>query len=72
MDNPTLEWRCASSFPTSLDTIFGAAEFIARRVAEATLGRFRVNELHLNDFILGDLPGIESKTAAIRQEEPQP
>ena len=28
---PTIRWRCASSFPKSLDTIYGGGETIARR-----------------------------------------
>ena len=39
---PRLQWRLASSFPRSLDTIFGAAEVMAERVAELTEGRFRI------------------------------
>ncbi|AWB08824.1 hypothetical protein A6A40_27845 (plasmid) [Azospirillum humicireducens] len=27
---PEIKWRMASSYPKSLDTIYGAAEFIAR------------------------------------------
>ena len=39
---PTVHWRMASSFPKSLDTIFGAAEILVRRVAEATDGKFQI------------------------------
>jgi TRAP-type mannitol/chloroaromatic compound transport system substrate-binding protein len=39
---PNIRWRCASSFPKSLDTIFGGAETIARRVAAATNNRFQL------------------------------
>jgi TRAP-type mannitol/chloroaromatic compound transport system substrate-binding protein len=39
---PRLNWRLASSFPRSLDTIFGTAEVMAERLAEITEGRFRV------------------------------
>jgi TRAP-type mannitol/chloroaromatic compound transport system substrate-binding protein len=37
---PTVRWRLASSFPKSLDTIYGASEDLARRVSELTEGRF--------------------------------
>ena len=40
--NPSINWRLASSFPKSLDTIFGAAEIMARRVAQLTDGRFNI------------------------------
>jgi len=39
---PTVSWRLASSFPKSLDTIFGAAEVISKRVAAATNGKFTI------------------------------
>ncbi|RME72686.1 MAG: ABC transporter substrate-binding protein, partial [Planctomycetota bacterium] len=35
-------WRLVSSFPRSLDTIFGAAEHFAKRLGELTAGRFEV------------------------------
>ena len=39
---PTIKWRLASSFPKSLDTIFGAADVISKRVAAATGGKFQI------------------------------
>src|SRR5260370_34463953 len=33
---PEIKWRLASSFPKSLDTLYGGAEQIGKRVAEAT------------------------------------
>ncbi len=39
---PQIRWRCASSFPKSLDTIFGAADVIAKRVDELTFGKFQI------------------------------
>lgn len=38
----TVRWRMASSFPRSLDTLFGGAERVARRVAEMTDGQFEI------------------------------
>src|SRR5947208_2591418 len=38
----TVNWRLASSFPKSLDTIYGAAEVLSRRVAAATNGKFNI------------------------------
>ncbi len=40
--SPAISWRLASSFPKALDTIFGAAEIISKRVAEVTEGRFQI------------------------------
>ncbi|MBX9848625.1 MAG: TRAP transporter substrate-binding protein [Rhodocyclaceae bacterium] len=39
---PVIKWRLASSYPKSLDTIFGAAQVMAERVAAATDGRFQI------------------------------
>ncbi len=39
---PTIQWRLASSFPKSLDTIYGGAEVFANRVSQATGGKFQI------------------------------
>lgn len=38
-----VRWRLASSFPKSLDTIFGAAEVFSKSVKEATGGKFEIS-----------------------------
>ena len=38
----SVTWRLASSFPRSLDTIFGGAEVLAERVEAMSEGRFRI------------------------------
>ena len=40
--SPEVKWRLASSFPRSLDTIFGGAETISKRVAAATNNKFQI------------------------------
>src|SRR5437660_7706373 len=39
---PELKWRLAASWPKSLDTLYGGAEYIAKRVAEATDNKFQI------------------------------
>ena len=39
---PMIKWRMTSSFSKSLDTIFGGAETIARRVKSAAGGKFEI------------------------------
>jgi len=39
---PTVRWRCSSGFPKALDTIYGSAEDAAKRISEATGGRFQI------------------------------
>ncbi len=52
---PAVRWRMASSVPKSLDTIFGAAELLARRVKVLTEGRFEIRV-----FAAGELvPGLQ-------------
>ncbi len=38
-----IRWRLASSFPKSLDTIFGAAESFAKKVGEMSGGKFQIS-----------------------------
>ncbi len=40
---PVVRWRVASSFPKTLDTIYGAAEVVSRRVAAMTDGKFQIS-----------------------------
>ena len=52
---PAIQWRLASSFPKSLDTIFGAAEVFSKRLAEITENKFQVRV-----FAAGELvPGLQ-------------
>jgi TRAP-type mannitol/chloroaromatic compound transport system substrate-binding protein len=39
---PEIKWRMPSSFPKSLDTLYGGAEFISKRVAEITDNKFQI------------------------------
>jgi len=39
----TVRWRLASSFPKSLDTIFGAADVFAKKLSEMSGGKFQVS-----------------------------
>jgi TRAP-type mannitol/chloroaromatic compound transport system substrate-binding protein len=41
-DLPTIEWEMATSWPVSLDTIFGGAQVLADRLASLTQGKFKV------------------------------
>jgi TRAP-type mannitol/chloroaromatic compound transport system substrate-binding protein len=42
---PALQWRLTSSFPASLDAIYGAAEVFARAVAEVSDNKFQIQVL---------------------------
>jgi TRAP-type mannitol/chloroaromatic compound transport system substrate-binding protein len=51
--NPEVKWRMASSFPKSLDTIYGGGEFIARRVSELTDGKFQIRVFAAGEIVPG-------------------
>lgn len=40
---PNIRWRLASSFPKSLDTIYGGADVLARRISAITGGKFQIS-----------------------------
>ncbi len=40
--NPEIKWRMTTSWPKSLDTLFGAAETMAKAVSDATDGKFQI------------------------------
>jgi TRAP-type mannitol/chloroaromatic compound transport system substrate-binding protein len=40
--SPELKWRLTSSFPKSLDTLYGVSEVFAKRVAEMTDNKFQI------------------------------
>ncbi len=50
---PEVSWRLTSSFPRTLDTIFGTAQMFARYVAEATGGRFRIQTFPAGEIVPG-------------------
>jgi len=50
---PEVRWRCASSFPRALDTIYGAGEHVARRVAALTDNKFRIQVFPAGELVPG-------------------
>ena len=66
---PNIRWRLASSFPRSLDTIFGAAEFMAERVKAMTDGRFDIRVYPGGELVPGlqVLDAVQNETVQIGQ-----
>jgi TRAP-type mannitol/chloroaromatic compound transport system substrate-binding protein len=58
-DAPKVTWRITSSFPKSLDTIYGAAETMAKYVSEATGGNFSIQVFPAGELV----PGLEAADA---------
>ena len=57
--NPKITWRMTSSFPKSLDPIYGAAETMAKYVSAATDGNFTIQV-----FAAGErVPGLQAADA---------
>ena len=59
---PEVRWRCASSFPKSLDTIYGGADVIAKRVAALTEDKFQIRA-----FGAGELAPAFGTVDAVQQ-----
>jgi len=50
---PELNWRLTSSFPKSLDTLYGGAERIAKIIAEATDNKFQIRTFAAGEIVPG-------------------
>ena len=50
---PEVKWRLASSYPKSLDTLFGAGVHVARRVAQMTDNRFQIQTFAAGEIVGG-------------------
>ncbi|SLN62859.1 Alpha-keto acid-binding periplasmic protein TakP precursor [Roseivivax jejudonensis] len=57
---PSVQWRCTSSFPKGLDTVYGGAEDIARYVREASAGDFDIQVFAAGEIV----PGLQAANAA--------
>src|SRR5258708_22257996 len=56
---PELKWRLTSSYPKSLDTIYGASEAFAKAVAEASDNRFQIQVFASGEIV----PGLQAADA---------
>jgi TRAP-type mannitol/chloroaromatic compound transport system substrate-binding protein len=52
-DLPAIRWRMASSFPKSLDTIYGAGEVLAKRLEQITQGKFQMRVFAGGEIVPG-------------------
>ena len=50
-----VQWRLASSFPSSLDTLYGGAEVLAERVEAMSGGSFKIHAYQAGELV----PGLE-------------
>jgi TRAP-type mannitol/chloroaromatic compound transport system substrate-binding protein len=56
---PELKWRLTSSFPKSLDTIYGAGEVFAKAVSDMTDGKFQIQVFAAGEIV----PGLQAADA---------
>jgi TRAP-type mannitol/chloroaromatic compound transport system substrate-binding protein len=57
--NPKITWRLTSSFPKSLDTIYGGADVFSKMVSEATDGNFTIQPFAAGEIV----PGLQAADA---------
>lgn len=56
---PVVKWRLTSSFPKSLDTIYGGADVLANRLRELTGGKFDIRVFPGGEIV----PGLQAMDA---------
>jgi TRAP-type mannitol/chloroaromatic compound transport system substrate-binding protein len=56
---PELKWRLTASWPKSLDTLYGCAEFFAKRMAEITDNKFQIQVFAAGEIV----PGLQAADA---------
>lgn len=56
---PKVTWRLTSSFPKSLDTIYGGAEVLSKMVSEASDGNFQIQVFAAAEIV----PGLQAADA---------
>ena len=49
--SPEIKWRMTSSFPKSLDTIYGGGEYFAKQVAEMTDNKFQIQVFQAGEIV---------------------
>jgi TRAP-type mannitol/chloroaromatic compound transport system substrate-binding protein len=68
----TVRWRLASSFPKSLDTIYGAAEVFSKQVSASTGGKFQISVHAAGELMpaFGVLDGVQNATVEAAHTAP--
>ncbi len=67
-----IRWRLASSFPKSLDTIYGSAETFAKKVGELSGGKFVISTHAAGELMppFGVVDGVQNGTVEMAHTAP--
>ena len=68
----TIRWRIASSFPKSLDTLFGICDVFAKKVSDMSGGKFTITTHAAGELVpaLGVLDGVSNGTVEMAHTAP--
>ena len=68
----TIRWRLASSFPKSLDTIYGAAEIFAKQIGAMSGGKFQVTVAAPGEIVpaFGVVDAVQNATVEMAHTAP--
>ena len=68
----TIRWRLASSFPKSLDTLFGVADVFAKKVSDMTGGKFIISTHAAGELMpaFGVVDGVQNGTVECANTAP--
>ncbi len=67
-----IRWRLASSFPKSLDTIYGGAEVFAKKISDLSGGKFQIS-VHAGGELMppfGVVDGVQNGTVELAHTAP--
>ena len=67
-----VRWRLASSFPKSLDTIFGACQIFAKMISDMSGGKFQISTHAAGELMpaFGVVDGVQNATVEIAHTAP--
>ena len=67
-----VRWRLASSFPKSLDTLYGGAEIFAKKVSDMSGGKFQISTHPSGELMppIGVVDGVQAGTVEIAHTAP--
>ena len=67
-----VRWRLASSFPKSLDTLFGVSDVFAKKVSDMTGGKFQISTHAAGELMpaFGVVDGVQNATVEMAHTAP--